>query len=68
MWCVWHVCEECVTVKGEYTEVCIMRCEFKKSKVHRRMKSVCSLKLRASEQAREKREWRMREKREKFKP
>ena len=36
-----------------------------KSRVHRRMQSVCSLKLRASERER-KREQRMREKREKL--
>ena len=63
--CVWRVC---VTVKGEHTEVCMsVRVQEKKkaqekSREHKRMQSVCSLKLRANEQEeKESREWERRE-------
>ena len=52
--CVWYVCEMCVRVKGELTKVC-MRLEFKKSRVWRRMQSVCSPKPWASQREREQR-------------
>ena len=59
----------CVRVKGEHTEVCMsVRVQEKKStqeksREHRRMQSVCSLKLRVSDREREQR---VREKREKL--
>ena len=60
--CVWDVCEMCVRVKGEHTEVCMsVRVQEKnhiqeKSREHKRMQSVCSLKLRANEQERKRAE------------
>ena len=57
MWCVCEMCGKymCERVKGECTEVCVsMRVQEKKStqeksREHKRMQSVCSLKLRANE-------------------
>ena len=59
----------CVRVKGEHIEVCMsVRVQEKnhiqeKSREHKRMQSVCSLKLRVNERERQQR---MREKREKL--
>ena len=63
------MCEVCVKVKGEPTEVCVrVRVQEKKStqeksREHKRMQSVCSLKLRANELERKRAE-NEREKRE----